>query len=129
MLVNINKTFVFIFVLTMFTALSFAQQDSSTKTMDMNIHKMEMMKDSTHQMKSSEEMSNEKDSSIVHSGVIDLESIDKNKDGKVYQDMMDFNVISDMPRKCPLCGMKLKEVSLEKAKDILIKNNFKVKEI
>jgi len=129
MLVNINKTFVFIFVLTMFTALSFAQQDSSTKTMDMNIHKMEMMKDSTHQMKSSEEMSNEKDSSIVHSGVIDLESIDKNKDGKVYQDMMDFNVISDMPGKCPLCGMKLKEVSLEKAKDILIKNNFKVKEI
>jgi len=129
MLVNINKTFVFIFVLTMFTALSFAQQDSSTKTMDMNIHKMEMMKDSTHQMKSSEEMSNEKDSSIVHSGVIDLESIDKNKDGKVYQDMMDFNVISDMPGRCSICGMKLKEVSLEKAKDILIKNNFKVKEI
>ena len=94
--------------------------------MDMKIHKMEMMNDSTHQMKDNENMSNEKDS-IVRSGVIDLETIDKNKDGKVYQDLMDYNVISDKPGTCPLCGMKLKEVSLEKAKEVLIKHNFKVK--
>ncbi len=54
--------------------------------------------------------------------------IDENKDGMVYQDPMDWNVISDEPGKCPLCGMTLKEVSLEKAKDNLIKNNYKVKE-
>ncbi len=132
MLSNISKTFPSVLVFAvMFTVLSSAQekQDSSakSKTMDMNMHKMEMMNDSTHQMKDNKEMSEEKDS-IVHSGVIDLQSIDKNKDGKVFQDVMDFNVISDNPGKCPLCGMKLKEVSLEKAKDILIKNNFKVKE-
>ena len=50
-----------------------------------------------------------------------------NKDGKVYQDVMDWNVISDTPGECPVCGMELKEVSLEKATENLIKNNFKVK--
>ena len=132
MLTNIIKSINLIFVFTfMFTMLVLAQdkQDSATKskTMDMKIHKMEMMKDSTHQMKDNKEMPDEKDS-IVRTGVIDLRSIDKNKDGKVFQDMMDFNVISDKAGKCPLCGMGLMEVSLEKAKDALIKNNFKVKE-
>jgi membrane fusion protein, copper/silver efflux system len=132
MLSNINKTFPLVLVFAiMFTVLLSAQekQDSSakSKTMDMNIHKMGMMSDSTHQMKNNEEMTDEKDS-IVRTGVIDLQSIDKNKDGKVFQDVMDFNVISDKAGKCPLCGMTLQEVSLEKAKDVLIKNNFKVKE-
>ena len=130
MLSNIGKTFPLVFAI-MFTVLSSAQekQDSSakSKTMDMKMYKMEMMNDSTHQMKDNKEMPDEKNS-IIRSGVIDLESIDKNKDGKVFQDIMDFNVISDSPGKCPLCGMTLQEVSLEKAKDVLIKNNFKVKE-
>lgn len=69
-----------------------------------------------------------KTNSMVHEGEIDLQSIDKNKDGKVYQDMMDWNVISDAPGKCPLCGMTLKEVSLDKAKENLLKHDFKVKE-
>ena len=66
--------------------------------------------------------------SIVREGVIDLKSIDVNQDGKVYQDMMDYNVISDKPGKCPLCGMTLKEVSIKKAKETLLKNGIKVKE-
>ena len=69
----------------------------------------------------------EETSPLIRAGVIDLKSIDKNKDGKVFQDMMDWNVISDEPGKCPICGMKLKEVSLEKAKSNLIENGFKVK--
>jgi membrane fusion protein, copper/silver efflux system len=60
--------------------------------------------------------------------VIDSKAIDKNKDGKVYQDMMDYNVISDKPGKCPLCGMTLKEVSIKKAEKTLLKSGFKVKE-
>ncbi|MDP3445892.1 MAG: heavy metal-binding domain-containing protein, partial [Ignavibacteria bacterium] len=64
---------------------------------------------------------------IVHKGVINLKAIDKNKDGKVFQDQMDWNVISDNPGKCPLCKMTLKEVTLEKAKKNLLKHNFKVK--
>ena len=67
------------------------------------------------------------DESIVRTGVIDLQMIDLNKDGKIFQDQMDWNVISDEPGKCPLCGMKLKEVSLEKAKENLLKHDFKVK--
>lgn len=86
-------------------------------------HKM-MNKDMNDSTKT--EMMNE--NSIVRKGVIDLQAIDKNSDGKVFQDVMDFNVISDNPGKCPICGMKLKEVTLEKAKENLIENDFKVKE-
>lgn len=67
------------------------------------------------------------DSSIVRNGIIDLKMIDENKDGMVYQDMMDWNVISDMPGKCPLCKMTLKEVSINQAKENLLKNEFKIK--
>ena len=63
----------------------------------------------------------------VRKGEIDLQAIDKNKDGKVYQDKMDWNVISDEPGNCPICEMKLKEVTLEKAKENLVNHNFKVK--
>ena len=41
---------------------------------------------------------------------------------------MDWNVISDDPGKCPLCNMTLKEVSIEQAKENLVKNDFKVEE-
>jgi len=67
-------------------------------------------------------------STIVREGMIDLMMIDENKDGMVYQDPMDWNVISDKPGKCPLCKMTLKEVSIEQAKDNLIKNDFSIKE-
>jgi membrane fusion protein, copper/silver efflux system len=66
-------------------------------------------------------------SSIVREGEIDLTAIDTNKDGKVYQDQMDWNVISDSEGRCPLCGMKLKEVTIEEAKEKLIENGFQVK--
>jgi len=65
--------------------------------------------------------------SVVRKGVIDVESIDANKDGKVFQDVMDWNVISDEPGNCPICEMKLKEVTIEKAKENLVKHGFKVK--
>jgi hypothetical protein len=58
---------------------------------------------------------------------IDLKGIDKNKDGKVFQDMMDWNAISDKPGRCPLCKMELKEVTIEEAKQNLEKHDFKVK--
>lgn len=84
---------------------------------------MKNMKDKMN-MKGKTKMKTE--NSIVREGVIDLVSIDQNKDGKVFQDAMDWNVISDNPGKCPLCGMKLKEVSLEKAKENLLNNGFEV---
>ncbi len=64
---------------------------------------------------------------IVRTGVIDVESIDANGDGKVFQDMMDWNVISDEDGRCPLCGMYLKEVTIEQAKKNLKENGFDYK--
>ena len=83
-----------------------------------------MMKDHKGMMKNESKMMG---NNMIHKGVIDVNSIDANKDGKVYQDMMDWNVISDKPGKCPNCGMKLKEVSIDKAKKNLQEYGFKVK--
>lgn len=107
------------------------------------MHDMKMMKESGTNMSDScsgkkddscckstdnkKETSVEKTSSIVRNGEINLTAIDENKDGKVFQDPMDWNVISDKAGECPLCGMDLKEVTLEKAKENLIKHHFKVK--
>ena len=114
-----NKLIGFLFIVSvlgfLFTGFSFTQQynDSSKnhQNMQMKEHKTEVKKNP-----------------IIREGEIDLGAIDENKDGKVYQDVMDFNVISDVPAKCPLCGMTLKEVTLKKAKETLLKNGFKVKE-
>jgi hypothetical protein len=65
--------------------------------------------------------------SIIRKGKIDLKKIDKNKDGKVFQCPMDWNVISDKSGTCPTCKMKLEEVTLPKAKDNLLKHGYKVK--
>lgn len=70
---------------------------------------------------------NHEDNTIVRKGVIDLNAIDENKDGKVFQDQMDWNVISDKPGKCTICGMKLKEVTIDEAKVDLEKHGFKFK--
>jgi Cu(I)/Ag(I) efflux system membrane fusion protein/cobalt-zinc-cadmium efflux system membrane fusion protein len=86
-------------------------------------------KDSKENMKMKEDShpGHEKTSPLIRTGVIDLKSIDKNKDGKVYQDFMDWNVISDEPGRCPICNMILQEASLDEAKKNLIENGFKVK--
>ena len=67
------------------------------------------------------------DKPFLYKGVIDLKSIDLNKDGKVYQCPMDFNVLSDKPGVDPKCGMELKEVTLKQAKRNLIMAGLKVK--
>ncbi|MDH7605025.1 MAG: heavy metal-binding domain-containing protein [Melioribacter sp.] len=93
-----------------------------------HMHDMKMMKDSTYQMMNGEhKMTEGKKSPLIREGEIDLNAIDENKDGKVFQDQMDWNVISDKPGECPLCGMNLKEVTLQQAKENLLKHNFKVK--
>lgn len=65
--------------------------------------------------------------SIVRQGVIDVKAIDNNKDGKVFQCPMDWNVISDRSGSCPVCKMDLEEYSVSKAEDNLVKNDYKVK--
>ena len=94
--------------LTMLTACS--QENKNNNHQSMNMDKKQI------------------DSTIVRVGVIDLQAIDENQDGMVFQDPMDWNVISDEAGKCPLCKMELKEVTLEEAKENLVKHGFKVVE-
>jgi membrane fusion protein, copper/silver efflux system len=108
------------------TGTSIAQQKSVSSQNHKNTQMKEMKMDQSKMTDSSK--SNEMKNPIVRQGAIDLKELDENKDGKVYQDMMDYNVISDKPGTCPLCGMTLKEVTLKKAREILIKSGFKVKE-
>ncbi len=106
---------IFVSFISVLGIVSYAQEKPSND-------KNEMHKNMGHMKSDSTAVNN-----IVRKGEIDLKAIDNNKDGKVYQDMMDWNVISDKPGKCPLCGMTLKEVTLDKAKENLLKHNFKVK--
>ncbi len=80
-----------------------------------------------HMMMDSSKMMMNHKSSVVREEPIDLKAIDANGDGKVFQDQMDWNIISDEAGECPLCGMKLKEVSLNEAKSKLIEKGFEVK--
>ncbi|MFA3783407.1 heavy metal-binding domain-containing protein [Melioribacteraceae bacterium 4301-Me] len=113
---------------TMHKAMKHDHQMMHDSSSQHQMHNMKMMKDSTHQMINEEhKMTKGKKSPWIREGEIDLNAIDENKDGKVFQDQMDFNVISDKPGECPLCGMNLKEVTLQQAKENLLKHNFKVK--
>ncbi len=143
----LNKTSNFVvtcLVTLLITAgLSFAQEENSKNQnhSDMTGHNMnhETMMDSSKMKMGHKHMDHDKmmgsdhkgmtenKNSIVREGVIDLNAIDENGDGKVYQDQMCWNVVSDESGECPQCGMKLKEVTLDKAKANLEKNEFKVK--
>jgi len=68
-----------------------------------------------------------KTSELIRTGVIDLKAIDKNSDGMLYQDVMDWNVISDKPGTCPVCGMKLREMPISQVKKNLKNHGFSYK--
>ena len=143
----LNKTsnFVVTFLVTLLitAGLSFAQEENSKEQIhsDMKGHNMnhETMMDSSKMKMDHNHMDHDKMmgsdnkevmkdiESIVREGTIDLTAIDENGDGKVYQDQMCWNVVSDGSGECPQCGMKLKEVSLEEAKANLEENGFEVK--
>ncbi len=79
-------------------------------------------------MRSNKSMSDSKHSTPVeYKGIIDVKSIDDNKDGKVYQCPMDFNVLSDKPGVDPKCGMNLQEVTIQQAEKNLKEHGFKIK--
>lgn len=134
---NIIKI-LFLSIVVFFAAASLSLAQDSMKTTNPK-HKSEMKIDmkgmkgmpvtsgKMDTSKKTEKMEANHSSPVAYKGVIDLKSIDDNKDGKVYQCPMDFNVLSDKPGIDPKCGMKLKEVSLDKAKKNLTMHGFKVK--
>jgi Heavy metal binding domain len=66
-------------------------------------------------------------SELVRTGEIDVVSLDKNGDGKVYECPMDWNVLNDEHGDCPVCGMKLKEYSIADVQQNLTKYGYKYK--
>ena len=85
--------------------------------------KMEMQKDKAM----SEHSIGEATSELVREGTIDVASIDENNDGKIFECPMDWNVLDDKSGDCPVCGMHLKEYSLEDIKTNLDKYGYSYK--
>ena len=85
--------------------------------------KMEMQKDKAMSDHSIDKATSE----LVREGVIDLKAIDANADGKIYECPMDWNVLDDKAGDCPVCGMNLKEYSLEDTKANLDKYGYEYK--
>lgn len=79
---------------------------------------------SSHELKSAED---EVKSELVRKGIIDIESIDINSDGKIYECPMDWNVLDDKAGNCPTCGMNLKEYTLDEVKANLSKYGYEYK--
>ena len=85
------------------------------------------MSDMSESSRQENQKTEEVQSPFIRKGVIDLETIDENKDGKLFQDVMDWNVISDEPGSCPICGMKLREFTIEEVKENLNEHGFEYK--
>jgi Cu(I)/Ag(I) efflux system membrane fusion protein len=60
------------------------------------------------------------DTSIIHKRDVKVSTLDKNKDGFLYQCPMDWEVISDEEGSCPLCYMDLEKYSVEEAQKNLV---------
>ena len=116
-------------------AANFSFAQNAVKTDSQSVKKQTEMKnnDSANtgmrmNMNSGNMKMNNKTGKEEKTEAINLKSIDKNKDEMIYQCPMDFDVLSDKPGIDPKCGMKLKKVSLKKAKENLIKHGFKVED-
>ena len=103
-------------------ALSQFSSTSKSDTMKMGSGETDTMEDVDSENKS------EIEDVRIRKGIIDLSSIDENQDGKLYEDIMDWNVISDEPGECPLCGMTLREFTIKDVKKNLIEHGFKYKD-
>lgn len=82
-----------------------------------------------HEEPETEEPENEYgiESPLIRTGVIDVEALDLNSDGMLYECPMDWNIIDDEPGRCPACEMKLKEYSIADTKKNLEKYGYEYK--
>ena len=67
------------------------------------------------------------DSPLIRTGVIDVEAIDENGDGKIFECPMDWNILADEFHRCPVCEMKMKEYTIDEVKINLNENGYKYK--
>lgn len=69
----------------------------------------------THMENSEMNHGNMVDSTSIRNAGFKIVSADENKDGKVFQCPMHYNVISDENGDCPTCNMSLVEYFVEEA--------------
>jgi hypothetical protein len=100
-----------------FTGCSSNSGDSKDQAQGHAQHSISM--EGNMEMKSSQEW--------IRAQPIDVKALDLNQDGYVYQDAMDWNVISDEEGKCPKCGMLLVRISIDDAIKNLKANGYTVK--
>lgn len=105
-----------VLTLLMFVSCSEEKSQEVSKEMEMKADK-EMQEHSIGEVKSE----------LIREGVIDVVSLDKNSDGKIYECPMDWNVLADEYHDCPVCGMKMKEYSLVDIKKNLDKYGYEYK--
>ena len=131
MKVNIIKTFVIFSIILICAATFSLAQESAKNKSAASKQNSEMKADSNMHMNMKEtgtKMDMKDETSLsTKNKVIDLKSIDKNKDGFLYECIMDYDVLSDKPGKDPKCGMKLEKVTISQAKKNLIEHGFKVR--
>ena len=119
--------------------------ESSLKTAMKNFSNSDINQESSVQIKSddtkntAEQMSQENhdhakieneygvESPLIRTGVIDIKSIDKNGDGKLWECPMDWNIIGDEYQRCPVCEMKMIEYSIDDVKANLEKHGYEYK--
>jgi rubrerythrin len=76
-----------------------------------------------HQMNKNENIQSE----LVREGIIDVEALDQDNNGKIFECPMDWNVLSDEQGDCPVCGMKLKEFTIADVKKNLDNYGYEFK--
>jgi Cu(I)/Ag(I) efflux system membrane fusion protein len=105
-----------------------AKPDSTTiLNMKKDIHNSKNQQSKVEKEKVKMDSGHSHSNSIVREGEINAESIDNNKDGKLWECPMDWNVISDESGRCPVCNMKLKEYSIDEVKVNLTKHGYEYK--
>jgi hypothetical protein len=107
---------IFILTVLLFTSCGDKKNEESSSQSEMK--KEASMKE--HQIKSV-------NSNLIREGVIDLASIDENKDDSLYECPMDWNVLSDHDGDCPSCGMKLKVFTIAEVQNNLTKYGYEYK--
>jgi Cu(I)/Ag(I) efflux system membrane fusion protein len=95
-------------------------EDVKSKTKDME-------REMGEEKQSMNEKEHDHSNSLVRKGIVDVEGIDINSDGKLFECPMDWNVLSDEVGRCPVCNMYLKEYRIEEVKANLDKHGFEYK--
>ena len=109
------------------SAVNLFTSDNTSKAPEKVMSDEEMKDMNTNKHVKNSHAGHDHTSSIVHTGISDVDSIDKNADGKLFECPMDWNIISDKDGRCPECNMFLKEYTIEETKLNLNKYGFEHK--